>query len=353
MTLQNETAMQKQIFNEEEPITTEQHQPKQEFSDAEITIEPEAKEVEAELIIEESLKPSRFWVRLLLAALILFGLAIFAQSIQWLIDTFQARQWIYFAFAVAFFGVSLTGIGAIFSEWRKLVWLRKHHQHQQISQQLWLENATTGQISTEFCKSALANLHKTPTLVQAEKRWLSQLDDAYNSHEVLTLFSHTVLQPIDKQVKKMISQNAAENAVIVAISPLAIVDVLMIAWRNIALVNKITRAYGMELGYFSRLRLFRMVLTNMVFAGATEIATDMGSEFFSQNLTAKISMRAAQGIGVGLLTARLGIKAMEFCRPVAFTKNERPKLSVVRQELLGVLKERVFSKSTEKERETV
>ena len=127
----------------------------------------------------------------------------------------------------------------------------------------------------------------------------------------------------------------------------------MVAWRNIALVNKITQAYGMELGYFSRLRLFRMVLTNMAFAGATEIATDLGSDFLSQNLTAKFSVRMAQGIGVGLLTSRLGIKAMEFCRPVVFQGKERPTLSVVRQELLGVLKNTLFSKSTEKEVEKV
>ncbi|MDO4697879.1 MAG: TIGR01620 family protein [Pasteurellaceae bacterium] len=346
--------MQKRIFNEEEPITHDTHQAKQEFDETTVEITPDANTVEPELIIEQSLKPTRLWGRLFLGALILLGLATFAQSVQWLIDTFQARQWIYFAFAIAFFGVSVAGVGAIINEWRKLVWLRKHHQQQQASQQMWLDAPNArGEIATKICKNTLSQLRKTPALEQAEQRWLSQLDDAYNSHEVLTLFSHTVLQPIDKQVKKLISQSAAENAVIVAVSPLALVDMLLVAWRNIALVNKITRAYGMELGYFSRLRLFRMVLTNMAFAGATEIATDMGSEFFSQNLTAKISMRAAQGIGVGLLTARLGIKAMEFCRPVAFQQNERPALSVVRQELLGVLKDRVFSKSRENVSEKV
>ena len=111
---------------------------------------------------------------------------------------------------------------------------------------------------------------------QAGKQWQNQLDEAYNGKEVLYLFSQTVLSPIDRQVKTLISKSAIENAVIVAISPLAIIDVLMVAWRNIALVNKITQSYGMELGYFSRLRLFRMVLTNMAFAGATEIATDLG-----------------------------------------------------------------------------
>lgn len=340
--------MEKRIFTEEIVEKDEKHQPKQEFSNADIQLDEEPKAVEAELIIEESLKPSRFWLRLFLAALALFGVATIAQSVQWLIDTWQANQWIYLAFAVAFFGISLAGVGAIINEWRKLRWLRKHNYNQQVSQQLLLETVdTSGEKAREFCKLVAKNLAQTPMVQQAEQRWQSQLDEAYNSKEVLYLFSENVLSPIENQVKKMISKNAAENAIIVAVSPLALVDILMVAWRNIALVNKITKAYGMELGYISRLKLFRMVMTNMVFAGATEIASDVGLDFFSQNLTARLSVRAAQGIGMGLLTARLGIKAMEFCRPVVFQQNERPKLSVVRQELIGVLKEQMFSKSRE------
>ncbi len=39
-------------------------------------------------------------------------------------------------------------------------------------------------------------------------------------------------------------------------------------------------------------------------------------DWMSQDLAARLSARAAQGIGAGLLTARLGIKAMEVCRPL-------------------------------------
>ncbi|WP_373767865.1 YcjF family protein [Glaesserella sp.] len=346
--------MQKRIFTEEEHQQTTEFQPKTEFIEADVVVDEDTEETAAEVIIEESLKPSRFWVRLFLVALALLGVATLAQSIQWLIDTWQANQWIYFAFAIAFLGISLAGVGAIVSEWRKLIWLRKHHKNQQISQQFWLDSPpASGEFARTFCKSVLANLVKTPAAQQAEQRWQSQLDEAYNGKEVLFLFSENVLLPIDNQVKKMISKSASENALIVAVSPLAVVDILMVAWRNIALVNKITKSYGMELGYISRLKLFRMVLTNMVFAGATEIVSDVGMDFFSQNLTAKLSVRAAQGIGVGLLTARLGIKAMEFCRPIAFQGNERPKLSVVRQELLGVIKQTLFTKTTEKTRENI
>lgn len=346
--------MEKRIFSEQPPQMKEVYQPKQEFSTENIKILSDEEAfgmVEPEVVIDEPHKPSRVWVRLLLAGFALFIVAVFAQSIQWLVDTWQAKQWIYFAFSIAFFGISLAGIGTMISEWRKLVWLRKYHQHQQESVQLLVNSpSASGEMAVKFCQSTLAKLAKSSLVEKAGKRWENQLDPAYNANEVMFLFSENVLKPMDKQVKKMISKNAAENAVIVALSPLAIVDVLMMAWRNIALVNKITRTYGMELGYISRLKLFKMVLGNMVFVGTTEIATDIGMELFSQNLTAKLSMRAAQGISAGLLTARLGLKAMEFCRPIVFAKNERPTLSEVRQELLGVLKEQVFSKSAEKEK---
>lgn len=343
--------MEKRIFAEQADVVESVHQPKKEFTESNIVIEVELKEAEA-VLIEPNLAPSRFWIRILLACLGLFGVAVIAQSVQWLVETWQAREWIYFAFSIVFFGVSLSGVAALVGEWRKLRALRKHHYQQQQSEQLLLDGHTSGENAVIFCKKAAAEMKKSqPLVVQAEQRWLAQLDEVHNSKEVLYLFSENVLSPLDQQVKKLITRSATENAVIVAISPLAVVDVLAVAWRNISLVNKISRVYGMELGYFSRLKLFKMVLTNMVFAGATEIATDLGSEFFTQNLTAKLSMRAAQGIGVGLLTARLGIQAMAFCRPIVFQKNERLTLSVVRQELLSALKTQVFSKSTEKTEE--
>lgn len=345
--------MSKRIFEEQTVSVEPQLQPKQEFTQADIIPDEEVKDVEAELIIEQSLKPSRLWIRLLLVALGLLGVAVIAQSLEWLIDTWQNHQWIHFVFAIGFLLLSFVGVGVILTEWRKLHLLRKHTLSQQQSEKIILDPMTSGEKTVNFCNGLLNEMTLTPLIEQGKKRWQTQLDEAYNSQEVLYLFNQNVLLPIDAQVKRLISKSATENAVIVAISPLAIVDVLMVGWRNIALINKITKAYGMELGYISRLKLFKLVLTNMVFAGATEVVTDMGSEFFSQNLTAKLSMRVAQGMGVGLLTARLGIKAMEFCRPVVFQANERPTLSVVRQEVLSHLKTVLFSKTDEKEREKV
>ncbi|MGL5365992.1 MAG: DUF697 domain-containing protein, partial [Plesiomonas shigelloides] len=65
----------------------------------------------------------------------------------------------------------------------------------------------------------------------------------------------------------------------------------------------------------------------------------VGVDLLSQDITARLSARAAQGIGVGLLTARLGIKAMELCRPLPWINDDKPRLGMIRQELLTQVKQ--------------
>ena len=48
------------------------------------------------------------------------------------------------------------------------------------------------------------------------------------------------------------------------------------------------------------------MLLNIAFAGASELVREVGMDWMSQDLAARLSARAAQGIGAGLLTARLG-----------------------------------------------
>lgn len=344
--------MEKRIFSEQPAQAEPEIQAKQEFvvDGNNVEIIEESKSVEAELILEESVKPPRFWLRVFLVGIVLFILATLAQSVQWLWDSWQAHQWIYFALSLAFFGISLAGVGALIGEWRKLVNLRKHQHQQQISEQFWLANQQDGTQARTFCQDRLAEMQQVANIEQLQQRWQGQVQEGHSAQEVMEIFSQSVLEPLDRQAKKMITKSATENAIIVGISPLAVVDMLFMAWRNIALVNKISRLYGMEMGYFSRLKLFKMVLMNMAFAGVTEIVSDIGMDFFSQNFTAKLSMRAAQGFGVGILTARLGLKAMEFCRPVTFKAEERPKLSAIRQELLTNMKTAMFSREKESEK---
>ena len=105
-----------------------------------------------------------------------------------------------------------------------------------------------------------------------------------------------------------------------------------------------------ELGYYSRLRLFKLVLLNIAFAGASELVREVGMDWMSQDLAARLSTRAAQGIGAGLLTARLGIKAMELCRPLPWIDDDKPRLGDFRRQLIGQVKETLQKGKTPSEK---
>ncbi len=64
----------------------------------------------------------------------------------------------------------------------------------------------------------------------------------------------------------------------IAVSPLALVDMAFIARRNLRLIKHIATLYGIELGYYSRLRLFSLVLLNIAFAGASELVREVGMD---------------------------------------------------------------------------
>ncbi|MFQ8772183.1 MAG: TIGR01620 family protein [Escherichia coli] len=147
-----------------------------------------------------------------------------------------------------------------------------------------------------------------------------------------------------------ISRSAAESTLMIAVSPLALVDMAFIAWRNLRLINRIATLYGIELGYYSRLRLFKLVLLNIAFAGASELVREVGMDWMSQDLAARLSTRAAQGIGAGLLTARLGIKAMELCRPLPWIDDDKPRLGDFRRQLIGQVKETLQKGKTPSEK---
>ena len=99
------------------------------------------------------------------------------------------------------------------------------------------------------------------------------------------------------------------------------------------MLERIAALYGLELGYASRLKLFRQVLANLAFAGASEIASEASMELFSMNLASKLSVRAGQGLGVGLLSARLGLRALRLTRPLPFADAEAPRIADLRSEL--------------------
>ncbi|MGM0702308.1 MAG: TIGR01620 family protein [Pseudomonadota bacterium] len=200
-------------------------------------------------------------------------------------------------------------------------------------------------------RSELAELHEVDAdraMVQARRlkqqmgldddhpHWVGFRDAVQPHHggnELRELLAHHLLAPRDREARRLISKMSGETAVMVAVSPLTLVDMALVAWRNLAMVDRVCRLYGLELGYASRLRLLRSVLYSMAFAGASEMASEAGMEMLSLDLASRLSTRAGQGLGIGLLSARLGLRTQRLTRPLAFADDEAPRIGDLRREL--------------------
>ncbi|OAT47273.1 membrane protein [Proteus hauseri ATCC 700826] len=308
-------------------------------------LEQEENEGRIEGEIQSVLKPRKnVWKRLLTVATTILGVSVVAQAGQWIYESWLNSDWIALGAASAGGLIVIAGIGSVVTEWFRIYRLRQRADERDKAKELLYSHAMGN--GRPFCES-LAKQAGVDPQHPAFIRWQSALHDTHNDREVLELYSQLVQPILDKQARAEISRSAAESTLMIAVSPLAMVDMAFIGWRNIRLINRIAEIYGIELGYYSRLRLFRLVLVNIAFAGATELVTEVGMDWLSQDLAARLSTRAAQGIGAGLLTARLGIKTMELCRPLPWIDNNKPKLGDFRKELIGQLKNTLGNKKKE------
>ncbi|MFC3395457.1 YcjF family protein [Brenneria rubrifaciens] len=289
----------------------------------------------AEEVVSAALRPKRsLWRRMVMAGLTLFGVSAVAQGVQSLHNAWLQQDWIALGGIAAGSLIVMAGVGSLAVEWRRLYRLRERAEERDVARDL-LHSHGVGR-GREFCEK-LARQAGLDNGHPAMQRWQASLHETHNDREVVELYARLVQPVLDRQARREISRSAAESTLMIAVSPLALVDMAFIAWRNLRLINRIAALYGIELGYFSRIRLFRLVLLNIAFAGASELVREIGMDWVSQDLAARLSARAAQGIGAGLLTARLGIKAMELCRPLPWL-DDKPRLGDFRRELIGQVK---------------
>jgi putative membrane protein len=193
-----------------------------------------------------------------------------------------------------------------------------------------------------FCQKVSENL-PCDLVSEQEQAWQDALSAQYSDAELLQLYSRLVLTKVDEKAMAEIAKFSTEAVVLVALSPVALIDMLIILWRNLRMVNKVALLYGIKLGYWSRIKLIRQVFVNMVYAGASELIADFGTDMIGADLLGKLSGRLAQGLGAGMLTARLGVKTMQLCRPIPF--EDKPKLAHVRSEMLSTIKNLISRKT--------
>jgi putative membrane protein len=167
----------------------------------------------------------------------------------------------------------------------------------------------------------------------AIERFHGQASDALNDGERVQLFAASVLTPLDRRAYQMVKTGARDIGALTALSPLGALDGLIVLGRTLAMLRAIARVYGVRPGAAATTALLRRTVRNMIAAGVGELVSDAAVETLGASLLAFLSTRAGQGVLNGVLAARLGLSAMQLCRPLPFAKDELPSLKQLRKEL--------------------
>ena len=332
---------QKQVFSDnvlekDQDSVSEDLTSQQAFSDKEtfvpVAVQEEPQETEQELQLEHVIRPKSGRKWLATGLLTAFSGLVGWQAIDSVVTAVQTSDWLALGWAGFIATIASFGIGALGKELWKLRKLRNHFSIQEESE-LLVGSDSVGK-GKAFCEKVAEQsgvLAENPGF----DRWKNSVNPAHNDAEILDMYDSMVVSQQDKLATKIVSQHATESAALVAVSPLAAADMLLVAWRNFKMIDNLSKVYGVELGYASRIKLLKAVFVNMAAAGASELAIDAGMDLMSMDLAGKVSARAGQGLGVGILTARLGLKAMTLLRPLPWYPERQVKLGTIRKAVVA------------------
>ncbi len=144
----------------------------------------------------------------------------------------------------------------------------------------------------------------------------TSINNSHNYKEMYNDIDKEILTIIDTQAKKKIKNASIQAAISTAISPLALLDALIIIWRSFLLTKDIAVLYGYKPSIYSTIVLLKRGAFNVFFAGATELIQEYANETMHNSLLTKISSSASQGVVNGVLLARLGYGVLKACRPL-------------------------------------
>jgi putative membrane protein len=132
------------------------------------------------------------------------------------------------------------------------------------------------------------------------------------------------MAPLDREARALILGAAKRVSIVTAVSPRALVDLGYVIYESSRLVRGMAELYGGRPGKIGMLRLMRDVIAHLAVTGSIAMGDSLAQQVLGHGLASKLSARLGEGIINGLMTARIGIAAMDLCRPMPFRALKRP-----------------------------
>ncbi|MCX7890233.1 MAG: TIGR01620 family protein [Rhodobacteraceae bacterium] len=176
-----------------------------------------------------------------------------------------------------------------------------------------------------------------PETAWGRARLSERSHNAFDADALLHQAEAELLAPLDAAARREIEAAARQVAAVTALVPLALADVAAALTANLRMIRRIAEIYGGRAGTFGGWRLTRAVFSHLVATGLVAAGDDLVQSMAGGGLLARVSRRFGEGVVNGALTARVGVAAMEVCRPLPFAALPRPRVgSLVARALAGL-----------------
>ncbi|MHB8268119.1 YcjF family protein [Bradyrhizobium sp.] len=188
--------------------------------------------------------------------------------------------------------------------------------------------------SRTIVQDLLRIAHGNPHLARARTTLANHADDIIDGADLIRLAERELMTPLDIEARRLVSTAAQRVSLVTAVSPRALIDVLFVFAASLRLVRQLARLYGGRPGTLGLIKLMRHVIAHLAITGGMAASDGLVQQVLGHGIAAKLSQRLGEGVLNGLLTARLGLAAIDVTRPLPFTALPRPALGDLAKDLL-------------------
>jgi putative membrane protein len=188
--------------------------------------------------------------------------------------------------------------------------------------------------SRTIVRELLGLAHQTPHRARARATLEGHADDIIDGADMIRLAERELMTPLDQEARRLVSTAAQRVSLVTAVSPRALIDVLFVFAASLRLIRQLARLYGGRPGALGMIALMRHVIAHVAITGGMAASDSLVQQMLGHGIAAKLSQRLGEGMLNGLLTARLGLAAIDVTRPLPFTALPRPALADLARDLL-------------------